>query len=190
MAASGAGGALPPGVAINAKNDMSAEAIRVRQALVTDLDSINRVIEAGVMTWVLPERVKRLSLPVYCYTRQDFVHLGMVVAENRRQQILGAAAWEEADPKDAPEGRRALLLHGIYVKPSHHRQGIGRRLFTAVEAAVVERGCDGLLVKAQQDATAFFESMGMYSLPATDPLRQYAHRFWKSSAQSGPRVAT
>jgi GNAT superfamily N-acetyltransferase len=142
------------------------------------------------MTWVLPERVKRLSLPVYRYTRQDFVHLGMVVAENRQQQVLGAAAWEEAVPEDTPEGHRALLLHGIYVEPSHHRQGIGRRLFTAAEAAVVERGCDGLLVKAQQDATGFFESLGMHSLPAADPLRQYACRFWKSSAQSGSRAAT
>lgn len=189
VAASGTG-VLTPVIFINAKNDMSAEGIRVRQALVTDLDSINRVIEAAVMTWVLPERVKRLSLPVYRYTRHDFVHLCMVVAENRRQNILGTAAWEEADPKDAPEGRRALLLHGIYVEPSRHRRGIGRHLFTAAEAAVVERGCDGILVKAQQDATGFFESLGMHSLPVADPLRQYAYRFWKSSVESGPRVAT
>jgi predicted N-acetyltransferase YhbS len=166
---------------IKATNAMSASQIQIHPATGTDLDSINRVIEAAVMTWALPERVKRLSLQVYRYTHQDFVHLGMVVAENSRQQILGVAAWEEADPTDAPEGYRALLLHGLYVEPSHHRQGIGRRLFMSAEAAVRERGCDGILVKAQQDATAFFESMEMCSLPAADPLRHYAHRFWKTT---------
>ncbi len=169
---------------------MSATGIRIRPATATDLDSINLVIEAAVMTWVLPERVKRLSLQVYRYTREDFVHLNMVVAENPRQQILGAAAWEEADAIDAPEGYRALLLHGLYVEPSHHRQGIGRRLFNAAEAAVSEHGYDGMVVKAQQGATAFFESMGMCSLPVADPLRHYAYRYWKPSRQPGPRVAT
>ena len=166
---------------MKATDDISASGTRIRPAIETDLDSINRVIETAVMTWVLPERVKRLSLRVYRYTRQDFKHLGMVVAENRRQQILGVAAWEEADPTDAPEGYRALLLHGLYVEPALHRQGIGRRLFNAAEAAVLECGCDGILVKAQQDATAFFASMEMCSLPATDPLRHYAHRFWKTT---------
>lgn len=165
---------------------MSATGIRIRPATETDLDSINLVIEAAVMTWVLPERVKRLSLQVYRYTRQDFVHLNMVVAENRTQQILGAAAWEEADVIDAPEGYRALLLHGLYVEPSHHRQGIGRRLFNAAEAAVLERSYDGMVVKAQQGATAFFESMGMCSLPVADPLRHYTYRYWKPSSQPGP----
>ena len=59
---------------------MPLSAINLRPALKTDLDAINRVIEAAVMTWKLPERVKRLSLPSYRYTLADFAHLEMVVA--------------------------------------------------------------------------------------------------------------
>jgi len=165
--------------------EMCTSGITIRPANESDLDSVNRVIEAAVMTWALPDRVKRLSLPVYRYTRQDLIHLDTVVAEDPQRHILGIATWEEAGPEESPAGHRALLLHGIYVQPGHHRRGIGRRLFSAAEAAVCQLQYDGLLVKAQQDATAFFESMGMSRLPACDPSRQYANRLWKSSAKCG-----
>jgi predicted N-acetyltransferase YhbS len=158
---------------------MNTGDIHIRPVDETDLEALNRVIEAAVMTWALPERVKRLSLPVYRYTRQDLAHLDMVVAGDQQGHIVGVAAWEEADPKDAPAGRRALLLHGIYVDPSLHRQGIGGRLFSAAEVAVSQSQCDGLLVKAQQDATDFFISRGMRRLDVDEPLRQYANRLWK-----------
>jgi len=156
--------------------------IRIRTVVEADLDSVNRVIEAALMTWALPQRVKRLSLPVYRYSCEDLAHLDMVLAENQQWQVVGVAAWEEADTKDAPAGYRSLLLHGIYVDPLHHRQGIGRQLFGAAESAVCQLQYDGLLVRAQQDAIGFFESLGMRSLPVEEPLRQYANRLWKASA--------
>jgi len=165
---------------------MSANKIDISPVNETDLDTINRVIEAAIMTWALPQRVKRLSLQLYRYSRTDLVHLDMVVAKDHNRRIAGVAAWEEADPKDAPAGRRALLLHGIYVDPAQHRQGIGRRLFDVAEAAVCQHQCDGLLVKVQQDASAFFESMGMHRLTVDEPRHQYANRFWK---ESSPRPA-
>jgi GNAT superfamily N-acetyltransferase len=165
--------------------EMYSSGIRIRSVVEADLESVNRVIEAAVMTWVLPERVKRLSLPVYRYSCQDLAHLGMVLAEDRGRQIVGVAAWEEADAEDAPAGYCSLLLHGIYVEPLHHRQGIGRQLFGAAEAAVCQLQYDGLLVKAQQDAIGFFESLGMRSLAVEEPLHQYANRLWKGSACSG-----
>ena len=162
--------------------EMYSHKIDIRPAVQTDLDSINRVIEAAVMTWVLPERVKRLSLPVYRYTRHDLAHLEMVVAEDQRRHIRGVAAWEAASTQDAPAGYSALLLHGIYVEPLHHRQGIGRRLFAAAEAAVAQHRCDGLLVRAQQDAVGFFASLGMSRLPVDEAATRYAHRLWKAAA--------
>jgi len=164
--------------------EMNSSGIRIRAVVEADLDSVNQVIEAAVMTWVLPQRVKRLSLPVYRYSCQDLAHLGMVLAEDQRRHIVGVAAWEEADAKDGPAGHRSLLLHGIYVEPPHHRQGIGRQLFGAAEAAVCQLQYDGLLVKAQQDAIVFFESLGMRSLAVEEPLHQYAYRLWKASACS------
>lgn len=158
---------------------MYPNGMQIRTVVKTDLDAVNRVIETAVMTWALPARVKRLSLPVYRYTSQDLAHMDMVIAENRQGDILGIAAWGEADPKDVPAGHRGLLLHGIYVDPSHHRRGIGSLLFGAAEAAVRKRRYDGLLVKAQQDATSFFISRGMRKLDVDEPSRQYANRFWK-----------
>lgn len=152
--------------------------IGIRPADAGDLDALNRVIEAAVMSWELPERVKRLSLPLYRYTRHDLAHLGMVVAEDRRQQLVGIAAWEKADSRESPDARPALLLHGIYVDPAYHRQGIGRRLFIVAEEVACRLGYSGLLVRAQPDAMGFFTSCGMRKLAVDAPACQYAHRFW------------
>jgi GNAT superfamily N-acetyltransferase len=161
---------------------MKSRSITLRHANPTDLDAINHVIEAAVMGWNLPERVKRLSLPSYRYTPFDFEHLDMVVAEDAQGRIVGVAAWEPAAAKETPADHSALLLHGIYVDPARQGQGIGRQLFRAAEEAARRHGYDGLLVKAQADANDFFIAQGMESLPVEDPSRQYTNRFWKRVA--------
>jgi predicted N-acetyltransferase YhbS len=132
------------------------------------------------MTWDIPERVKRLSLSSYRYTDIDFNHLDMVVAEDAQQNIVGIAAWEPASAKDLPKDKTALLLHGIYVDPAMQRHGVGQQLFRAAEKAAQKQAYDGLLVKAQQDATGFFLAQGMRQLAIDDAERNYANRFWKS----------
>ena len=159
---------------------MQNRKIHIRPADISELDAINQVIESAVMSWELPERVKRLSLPSYRYDAMDFRALEVVVAL-RDMEIAGVAAWESADPKEAPVGGPALLLHGIYVDPAHHRQGIGRLLFREAERTVHAQGYAGLLVKAQESANGFFLSLGMHLLNAEDPERHYANRFWKAA---------
>ena len=159
---------------------MSQRPINLRSATQADLDAINHVIEEAVMTWNLPERVKRLSLPSYRYTVAEFNHFAMVVAEDHKQTVIGIAAWEPAETKDTPEGQTALLLHGIYVAASHHHQGIGRQLFQAAEQAARQHHYSGLLVKAQESASGFFTAQGMKKLPVENHKRHYANRFWKS----------
>jgi len=144
------------------------------------LDAINALVEAAIMTWDLPERVKRLTLSSYRYTVQDMLHLEIIVAKVD-QAIAGVAAWEEADSNDTPDNKTALLLHGIYVDPDLHKSGIGTLLFQAAEQAVQEKGLDGLLVKAQSGTEAFFKKQGMIRLPVDDPNRHFANRFWKPS---------
>lgn len=162
---------------------MSPADVKLRPASAADLDAINRVIEAAVMNWKLPERVKRLSLPSYRYTSVDAAHLDMVVAEDPLKNITGIAAWEPAEARDTPAEHTALLLHGIYVHPAHQHQGIGRELFRAAERAVRNYRYDGLLVKAQGDASGFFICQGMNRLQVEDPARHYANRFWKRVEQ-------
>ena len=81
---------------------MLTHTVTLREASKADLVAINQVIDAAIMTWKLPERVKRLSLPSYHYKEHDLQHIKLIVAEDDKQNIIGVAAWEQADPNDAP----------------------------------------------------------------------------------------
>ncbi len=154
-------------------------AVRLRKAEEADLAALNAVIERAVMTWSLPERVKRLGLATYRYQPHDLAHLYVVVAEDAGQAIVGVAAWEPAAAREVPPGETGLLLHGLYVDPAHARRGIGGRLLEAALKAAREQGFGGLLVKAQRDAVDFFAARGMQRLPVEDAARDYPHRFWQ-----------
>ena len=151
--------------------------IVLRHAGSEDLSALNRVVQAAFMTWDLPERVKRLSLPSYLYDEMDLQHLQLTLAE-RNGRVVGVAAWEPAAPRDCPGDTRGLLLHGLYVHPEEGGRGIGRELLAAAQAATAAAGMDGVLVKAQTDAVGFFERLGLQALPVEDTARHYARRFW------------
>lgn len=154
------------------------DTIAIRPAAPADLPAINHVIEAAVMTWDLPDRVKRLSLPSYRYDELDFQHLTMTVAANADGRVVGVAAWEAAEARDCPPGKRGLLLHGLYVDPAAQRAGIGSALLDMAAEAARATGVDGVLVKAQADAVPFFSARGLTALPVEDPTRHYQHRYW------------
>ena len=149
--------------------------VMLRDATEADLPELNQVIAHAVMTWDLPERVKRLSLSSYQYNAIDLKHLHCVIAVSN-DTILGVAAWE----MDAVsvQGKQGLLLHGLYVEPSAHGKGIGTRLLEAARNAAATTGYDGVLVKAQADAIGFFQSRGMQALDVDDHSRDYEHRYW------------
>lgn len=147
-----------------------------------DLDDINQVIEAAIMQWNLPERVKRLSLPSYFYNELDLEHFEIVVAK-QSEKIIGLASWEQADIKDTPEYQSGLLLHGLYVHPDNQNQGIGKKLLKTAEKAARDKGLNGLLVKAQPDAVAYFRKQGMSEVEIQNTSRDYAHRLWKAVAE-------
>lgn len=153
--------------------------ITLRKANLSDLAAINKVIDAAIMSWDLPERVKRLALPGYHYDAHDLDTLELMVSENGQQQITGVAGWEKADQRESTPGENNLLLHGIYVSPEHQRQGTGTKLFLATEQAAFEQGFDGLLVKAQSSAADFFLAKGMRPLAMDNENRDYPHRYWK-----------
>ena len=157
--------------------------LELRLAVGVDLGKVNAVIERAVMTWKLPERVKRLAMPSYRYAGYDLKYLRIVVAEDSAIGIVGVAAWEPAAVHDCPQGCRGLQLHGIYVDPDQQQRGIGARLLSAAGTAAREEGYDGLLVKAQTDAEGFFEKQGLQKVPLLHPDRDYPHRFWLELTQ-------
>lgn len=156
----------------------SSSRLQLRPGVDADLRAVNAVIERAVMTWNLPERVKRLALPSYFYAGCDLKHLEVVVAADNAIGVVGVAAWEPAVASDCPQGLRGVQLHGIYVSPDQQRHGIGACLLSAVAAAARAQGCDGVLVKAQADAEGFFESRGLRKLSVLQPDRDYRHRYW------------
>ena len=153
----------------------------IRPATGNDLTAINAVVEAGVMGWDLPERVKRLSLDSYRYRAEDLDHLDLFVAENDEREIIGLAALETADEKDLPQGKRGLLLHGLYVDPRYRSRGVGRQLLDHAIDLARNRNSDGVLVKAQADANGFFAALSGEALAVENPGRDYPHR-WGFSA--------
>lgn len=157
---------------------MSTQTLKIRSANKDDLSTINQIIEMAVMTWQLPERVKRLALPSYRYNELDLTHYAIVVAE-ANNRIIGVAAWDTG-LHQGPANKLGLLLHGIYVHPEYQRQGIGTELFNAAEDAGRAKEMDGLLVKAQIDAEGFYQSQGLVKLETEDLERDYASRYWKS----------
>jgi GNAT superfamily N-acetyltransferase len=152
----------------------------IRPANETDLPAINRAIEAAINTWHIPDRVKRLALPSYLYQPHDLTHLQLVVMEAMAGEIIAVAAWEPADPADLPpQASSGLLLHGLYVSPEQSRQGIGTQLLEEAHKAARQQRFDGLLIKAQADASPFFRAAGLTELPVIDPTRDFPNRFWQ-----------
>lgn len=156
-----------------------ADHLVIRPLQRDDLEAVNAIIESCVMGWNLPERVKRLVLGSYRYNPHDLAHFDICLGETTDGRIVGVAALEEAAPPDLPTGQSGLLLHGLYVDPAHQHQGIGRRLLAAALASVRQQHKEGLLVKAQADASGFFRAQGFIDLPVENENRDYPHRWWK-----------
>lgn len=151
---------------------------RIRQAGSRDLEAVNAVVEAGVQSWDLPERVKRLVMPSYRYTAADLAHVNLRVLE-LGDDLAGLAAWEPLAPGELPERVPAALLHGLFVAPAHHRRGFATMLVEHGADAARMAGQAGILVRAQAGAEGFFARRGFTRLPVRDELRDYAARFWR-----------
>ncbi len=144
----------------------------------TALSMINHVIADATAVWPLPERLKRLALPVLRYVSADFDGFEFAGMRNDHE-LLGVAAWGECGLHLGPAGQRGALLHGLYVAGAHQRSGIGRALLGHVATQAGRRGAVGLLVKAQRVSVDFFEKAGLQALQQAN----YPHCFWFDLAE-------
>ena len=141
----------------------------------SDLACINRVVTEAVMAWPMPERFKRLSVPVLCYSSEDFKHYQLLLYRDNGL-VVGIAAWNAQAPVLTSMGT-GRLLHGLYIAPSSQRLGYGQLLISKIATEAMEAGADGLLVKAERPAITFFQRCGLQPLPAVDPT-DYPYQFW------------
>jgi len=159
---------------------MLLDDITIRLAGLQDLAALNQVVEKAVMSWRLPDRVKRLAIPGYRYTELDLQHMEILVAEGPDKALIGLAAWEMIDGHRVGQSDPAILLHGIYVVPEDQRHGIGSHLLQMVEETARSAAHSGILVKTQPDAIGFFRAKGYSQLPADDQSADYPNRYWKA----------
>lgn len=68
----------------------------------------------------------------------------------------------------AQSGERGMMLHHLYVAPSHRGSGVGTQLTTAMVDLARSLGCTYLSVTAEPDnerAQRFYQSLGMRPSP-------------------------
>ena len=152
--------------------------LTIRSATPSDLDKINLVIESAVLNWPLPNRVKRLAVPVHRYTETDLDFFETLVA-TFKDEVIGVAAWDAAPAQSLPNGQGGLF-HGLYVLPLIQGQGVGEALMEAVFSDARALKTRGLLIKAQRVSRNFFEHHRMQPLAAND--NEFPWQYWKRLA--------
>jgi len=153
--------------------------ITLRGADPSDLHSINSLVASAIGTWRLADRVKRISLPLYRYHEDDLQAMQIVVAHSGDDEILGIAALEQAYASNMFDGLPTSLLHGIYVAPNYHRNGVGSCLLEKIETLARSQDTEVLLVKARPEAISFFDAHGFGKLNTGDRRRDYPYQFYK-----------
>lgn len=148
--------------------------VRIRPLGGRDLAAINGVVTDAVMGWPLPERTRRLALPVLRYDAVDLNHfeaIGAYALDGRAKPVglYGVALWD------------SQTLHGLYVLPAAQRQGVGRSLLDGVSTRAGQAGIVRLLVKAERVSAAYFQHLGLAPAGADSA---YPYAFYLHTAPS------
>ena len=109
------------------------------------------------MAWPMPERLKRLSVPVLCYDCEDFNHYQFILYKDQGATV-GIGAWNA----------QATVVTA---------RGDGQQLMAQILSEAMAMGADGLQIKAERPAITFFEHCGLQALSAGSP-KDYPYQFW------------
>lgn len=156
--------------------DSNEIAVAIRPAQRSDLDAINGVVEAAVMSWPLPGKQKRRALPDFHFHPIDLDQSILLVAVGSHRHILGVAACDPANSACAPAGQLALVLDGLYVHPEHEHHDIASHLLDEAMALARRHGREGLLVKTHGEGGALLHAQGLTSVPE---LGSGGQCFWR-----------
>ena len=150
------------------------------EAAPTDLPQINAVIQSAITTWHLPERVRRLTAPLFEVDVTDMRDGQWLVTKNQDHEVTGVAHWTRAIGGDLPDKhRRAAIVHSLYVKPDAQHRGLGTALLGFIERAAREESFTALVVRAQRDAEGFFTANGFRPLRPEPDGVTYPRGLWR-----------
>jgi len=156
------------------------ERISVHEATASDLHTVNGIITESIVSWGLPDRVRRLATPSLTYNESDLKHMSVIFLINADGSGIAMAAWEEASGLDVPENTKEFLIHGLYVVPACQQRGLGTRLIELVANRISHRKSGGMTVRAWRDSVAFFLSRGFAPIKPDSSTDTYPQRLWRS----------
>lgn len=148
----------------------------VRGAASADLTTVNRIITSAVESWHVPDRLKRVSLPLLHYTASDFEDFELFL-HVQGDGADGVAALAKDTSYIGLNATRCALLHGLYVGSDSQRSGVGKTMQQLVANRALEIGCEGLLVKAQRVAISYFAKQGYTKYVSAEI--DYPYLYWK-----------
>ena len=151
----------------------------VRPVSQPDLDTINDVVAEATASWGLADRVRRLALPSLYYTESDLEQMTVVLLDQPDARGVGLATWEKAGDGELSPGLRAVLLHGLYVKPEWQRLGLGTNLLEFAENWARARGQDAIALRAWRQSEPFFTARGFRPWDRGRTPDLYPRGFWK-----------
>ena len=156
------------------------EMISANDATASDLHTVNRVISESLVTWGIPDRVRRLATPSLSYNETDLQHMSIILLTNAEMKGVAVAAWEDASRTEIPANARGVLVHGLYVVPQYQHRGLGTRLIELVAKRLADRNIDGMAVRAWRDSLAFFLSRGFAPIERETGTDTHPRRIWRA----------
>jgi len=129
--------------------------IRIRKMTRRDVTAVRRVVRDGYEFLAEEEgfspKQRRRLLEERCsaeWIGEHFMRCHSFVAVSDEEEVVGVVAVDGAE------------IAELFVAPSHHRRGIGARLFRKAEQAIADSGHQCLEVSTTGYAVPFYEAMG------------------------------
>jgi len=137
--------------------------IRIRAYREADALAVGRLIQETFRTFNLsyaaPDEQEKLLGPFRHAHSDDPTHQQRIAEVIEAPMVLVA---EDSDTSELVGVLRARpgRLHSLFVRSSHHRQGIGRRLMERLERETIQRGGEKITMQATLFAVPFYERLG------------------------------
>ena len=96
------------------------------------------------------------------------------VKAERKGKIIGVCSGQRTGPRE-------FRSRGLWVSGNFRGQGIGTKLFFAVEKETQKRGCFSLWTLARYSSKKFYQTVGMKDSGKTYKF-EYGPHFWMSKA--------
>ena len=140
-----------------------AQSISIRRLTESDApDAAPRLTEIALAAkshWDYPEAWIREWAPLLTFDAQSIIDHATWAAFVD-EQIVGFTVLQEEEGSEAEGSQKIVGLEHMWISPSHHGFGLGRKLFDRLKAHAEGMGADVLEVVSDPYAEGFYQRMG------------------------------